>query len=199
MARTKRSGPDGRPLSAISAAFIEHNVFLKKLLTRFFADRHDIEDVAHEAYLRAYAAEQKKAIEQPKAFLFRVAKNVALTKLTRKSRQITDYLEEAGDSLVLEDVPAADSEVEAEEVLGIYCEAVASLPEKGRQVYLLRKVHGLSHKEIAERMNLSVSSVEKYLRNGLLACRRYIALREGGVPAADARVTRPASETKSRS
>ena len=168
-----------RTLSDVTAAFVEHNTFIKKFLTRFFSNRHDIEDVAQEAYLRAYAAEQKKAIQQPKAFLFRIARNVALTRLTQKSRQIIDYIEESGDPPFLEDMPSADAEVEAEECLGLYCEAVASLPEKGRQVYLLRKVHGLSHKAIAERMNLSVSSVEKYLVRGVLACKTYVQRREG--------------------
>ena len=46
-------------------------------------------------------AEQKKHIEQPKAFLFRIARNVALNELTRKSRQITDFIEEVSASVVL--------------------------------------------------------------------------------------------------
>jgi RNA polymerase sigma-70 factor (ECF subfamily) len=155
-----------RPLSAVSAAFLENHAFLKRFLARFFSDRQDIEDVAQEAFLRAYVAEQQKEIEQPRAYLFRIAKNLALTKLTKKSKNITDYLEESGASVVIEWGAAADSEVEAEESLGLYCEAVAALPEKCRQVFLLRKVHGLAHKEIAERMSLSVSSVEKYLLRG---------------------------------
>jgi RNA polymerase sigma factor (sigma-70 family) len=56
----------------------------------------------------------------------------------------------------------------------VYCEAVAALPKKCRQVFLLRKVHGLGHREIAERMGLSVSSVEKYLLRGIVDCRAYM-------------------------
>ena len=88
---------DRRPLSAVSAAFLENHAFLKRFLARFFLDRQDIEDVAQETYLRAYVAEQQKDIEQPKAYLFRIAKNIALTELTKKSKKITDYLEESGD------------------------------------------------------------------------------------------------------
>lgn len=171
-----------RSLSAVSAAFLENHVFLKRFLARFFSDREDIEDVAQEAYLRAYVAEQQKEIEQPKAYLFRIARNIALTELTKKSRKITDYLEESGASVVIECGPAADSEVEAQESLGLYCEAVAALPEKCRQVFLLRKVHGLAHKEIAKRMSLSVSSVEKYLHRGILECKAFVQEREGRVP-----------------
>ena len=176
---TDKKHAGGDALSAVSAAFVEHNTFIKKFLTRFFSDQRDIEDVAQEAYLRAYVAEQRKDIDQPKAYLFRIAKNIALTRLTRKSEQITDYIEDCGASVVIESDVSADMHVEAEETLGLYCEAVAALPEKCRQVYLLRKVHGLTHREIAQRMSLSVSSVEKYLRKGVLACRAYISVREG--------------------
>ena len=173
---------DRRPLSAVSAAFLENHAFLKQFLARFFSNRQDIEDVAQEAFLRAFVAEQQKEIEQPRAYLFRIAKNLALTKLTKKSNKITDYLEECGGSVVIECGAAADSEVEAQESLGLYCEAVAALPEKCRQAFLLRKVHGLAHKEIAERMSLSVSSVEKYLLRGILDCKAFVQERECRVP-----------------
>ncbi len=114
--------------------------------------------------------------------MFRIARNLALTQLTKKSTKITDYLEESGASVVIECRAAADSEVEAQESLGLYCAAVAALPEKCRQVFLLRKVHGLAHKEIAQRMSLSVSSVEKYLLRGILECKAFVQEREGLVP-----------------
>ncbi len=171
-----------RPLSAVSAAFLENNAILKRFLARFFSDSQDIEDVAQEAYLRAYVAEQQKEIEQPKAYLFRIARNLALTQLKKKSKKITDYLEDSGASVVIECGAAADTEVEAQESLGLYCEAVAALPEKCRQVFLLRKVHGLAHKEIAQRMSLSVSSVEKYLLRGILECKAFVQEQEGRVP-----------------
>ena len=172
--------------SPVTAAFLESGSFLKKFLSRFLPIQQDIEDVAQEAYLRAYVAEQRESIEQPKAFLFRVAKNLALTRLSRKSRQITEYIEDAGDSVVMLTAAASDEELEAQQCFGLYCEAVACLPEKCRQVFLLRKVHGLSHKEIGERMGLSISSVEKYLREGILACQMHLRDHEGMAIPSDA-------------
>jgi RNA polymerase sigma-70 factor (ECF subfamily) len=162
----------------MESVFMENFSLLKRFLARFFSERQDIEDVAQEAFLRAYVAEQRKTIKQPKAYLFRIAKNLALTKLEHKSRQIAyylnesgDYVCESGDSLDFRAEENTSAEVEALEMLGIYCDAVASLPEKCRQVFLLRKVHGLGHQEIAERMGLSISSVEKYLLKGILECK----------------------------
>lgn len=175
----KHSGGSDRPVASVTAAFVENSLFLKKFLARYFVNSQDIEDVAQETYLRAFAAEQKKYIEQPKAFLFRIAKNVALNELKRKSHQITDFIEDVSASVVLDTAASAEEEVEAQELLGLYCEAVASLPEKCRHIFLLRKVHGLAQKEIATRMSLSVSSVEKYLRQGVLTCRAFLDQREG--------------------
>jgi RNA polymerase sigma-70 factor (ECF subfamily) len=173
--------PVRRAETPVVSVFVENFSLLRRFLSRFFSERQDIEDVAQETFLRAYVAEQRKNIKQPKAYLFRIAKNLALTKLERKSRQIAYYINESGDCVCESgdnfDFTAQEStygEVEAQELLGIYCDAVASLPEKCRQVFLLRKVHGLGHQEIADRMGLSVSSVEKYLLRGILECKAYM-------------------------
>lgn len=167
-------------LSAVSSAFVEHNVFLKKFLARFLSEQQDIEDVVQEAYLRAYKTEQDREIEQPKAFLFQIAKNLALTELTRKSRQITDYINDVDFPAVTGDEPTTEEEVEARQHIALFCEAVAALPERRRRACLLRKVHGLPHQEIAERLEISVSAVEKHLLKGMLACRAYVREREQG-------------------
>lgn len=167
-------------LSAVSAAFLEHQSFLKKFLSRYLYNQQDIDDVAQETYLRAYQAEQKKDIEQPKAFLFSIARNIALTELTKKTRQIVDTIADLDDLVVTPGEATVENEIEAQQRLGIYCEAVAALPEQCRRAYLLRKIHGLSHKEIAGHMNLTVSSIEKHLSKGVLKCRAYVREREEG-------------------
>ena len=166
--------------ASVTVSFLENFTFLQKYLARYFTEHQDIEDVVQETYLRAYSAERHKVIEHPRAFLFRVARNLALTALKRKSRQITDYIEDFELPLAIGSADTVESEVEARQNIGIYCEAVTALPEQCRRVFLLRKVHGLSHKEIAERMNLTNSSVEKHILKGVLKCRAYVRERELG-------------------
>lgn len=169
-----KKAQDKRVVSTVSATFIANSDFLKKFLSRYFTNQQDIEDVAQEAYLRAFTAEKQNKVRSPKAFIFQVAKNVALSKLTKKSRQITDYLEDLPALEIAGTEAGVDEELEAEELLELYCQAVASLPEKCRQAFILRKVHGLSHKEISKQMSVSSSSVDKYLRRGLLTCDEYL-------------------------
>ena len=53
-----------------------------------------------------------------------------------------------------------------------FSKVLSSLPEKNRRAILLRKLYCLSHKEIAKKMDVSVSSVEKYIATGLKICKQ---------------------------
>ena len=163
--------------SGISDAFLENAEFLRRYVRQILPSYHEAEDVAQEAYMRAFVAEKKTHIKQPKAFLFQVARNVALTRLARKSRQIHQCIEELSEPNSSMVDAATDDYVEALELLETYSEAVIALPPKCRDVFLLRKVYGFKHKEIAQRMGISISSVEKYVRRGILACQDHLAKR----------------------
>jgi len=171
--------------TAVYEAYVHHQAALKRFISRFLPNLHDIEDVSQETFLRAFSTEKERQIEQPKSFLFRIAKHIALTQLTRKSRQITDYLEEIDHRDALLKAESAEDEILAEESLGVHCEAVATLPPQCRRVYLMRKVYGMTHKEIAGRLDISVSTVEKHLIKGVEQCDYYVHERNGeSVPAA---------------
>jgi len=161
----------------ILAAFEKHQTALKRFISRYLRNTQDIEDVAQEAFLRAYNAERSTHVQQPKSFLFRIAKNIAISELRSKSRKITDYIEDQDESSVLVGEWSPEDEMIAQQKLGIHCEAVASLTEKCRRVYLMRKVYGLSHKEISERLGIAASTVEKHLMNGVQACDEFIRIR----------------------
>ena len=157
-------------LSAVTGAFIEHGSYLKAFLRRFMHRQDDIEDIAQEAFARAFKVEQETDINHPKTLLFTIAKNIALNELRTKSRRVTDYIEEC--STPPEMVGATiEEEIEALDKLETYCVAIDKLPPQCRRVYLLRKVHGLRHKEIAEKLNISIRSVERHLQKGATRCR----------------------------
>ena len=85
----------------ILAASEKHQTALKRFISRYLRNTQDIEDVAQEAFLRAYNAERSTHVQQPKSFLFRIAKNIAISELRSKSRKITDYIEDQDESSVL--------------------------------------------------------------------------------------------------
>ena|SRR3984885_5109605 len=170
--------------TAVQDAFLENQSALKRFISRFFRSVQDVEDVAQETFLRAYRAESGKSIAQPKAFLFRIAKHIALNQLSRRSHQVTEYLEDLGDSDVLIGAGSLEDEVAAHQAVGLHCEAIAALTPHCRRVYMLRKVHGMSQKEIASSLGIAVSTVEKHLIKGVAECGRYIRGRHGAEPRA---------------
>ena len=161
-------------LSRIVKAFVENEKVLKSFLARYLARRQDIDDVVQETFLKAYKAGQKTEIQSPKAFLFQVAKNTALKELTRKSTLITGYIEDSVSPEVIEDTLSVEDQVDTRQKLTLFGRAVATLPKQCKRAFILRKVYGLSHKEIAGQLNLSVSTVEKHVANGLLRCSDYM-------------------------
>ena len=90
---------------------------LKAFLRRFFTRSEDIDDVAQEAFLRAFDASSSQEIRSPKAYLFRVARNLALRDLSKKSRQLTDYLDDAIDDSILGQEGSVEEELIAQQKL----------------------------------------------------------------------------------
>jgi len=165
-----------RAVSRILEVYKGNKTALKQYLRRFVARAEDVEDIAQEAFLRAFAAESIREIQSPKAFLFKVAKNVALNERVRQSHAPTVPLEDFGETNVLYDNSqvTVEDQVEGRERLHLFARAVAELPPQCARVFLMRKVYGLTCKEIALRLEISESTVEKHAALGLLRCSNYM-------------------------
>jgi RNA polymerase sigma factor (sigma-70 family) len=148
-------------------------------------------EIEREALLHSDAAEHNKAIEKPKSILLlRIAKHLALSQLRRKARQITQYMGDSAESTVVDWESSTEGKTGLGEELRLHCEAVTDLAPQCRQVYLLRKVHGFSHKEIAAHLRIAVSTVEKHLIKAVEHCDRYVRqtdLRSRNTPDGDQR------------
>jgi RNA polymerase sigma-70 factor (ECF subfamily) len=158
-------------MSSILKAYLENEAALKRFLARFLR-RDEADDLAQETFLRAYAAESLETITAPKAFLFRVAKNLALNERAKHANATTDALEDIAGSAVLEDgsQPMVDDQIAARQQVRALTEAIGSLPPQCARVFVLRKVHGMSYQAIAESVGISVSTAEKHVALGLLRC-----------------------------
>lgn len=161
-----------RGLTPIESAYRSNTGSLKRFLRRFFACTADVEDIMQEAFLKAYEAEHVTEIKQPRAFLFKTAKNLALNEQAKRRNRRTDAVADLEALTVLFDVHA-DSRDEPEtqaliqEQLVLAQSAIDELTPRVREVFELRKVYGLKQREIAERLGISQSTVEKHIAKGL--------------------------------
>jgi RNA polymerase sigma-70 factor (ECF subfamily) len=166
----------------LAKEILVHERALRGYLGRFFKNVADIEDVVQETYARLLGLNDSAAtaVRNWHAFLFASARNVALDRI-RKARIVSlDTLAEMGSADVLDQTPSADEALNARQELGLLLETIASLPDRCRETLTLRKLYGLSQREIAERLGISESTVEKHVAYGVRLCaERMFAMRGG--------------------
>ena len=164
-------------ISGIYETFIGSESALRRYIARLVYRPEDVDDMVQETFLRAYRATEQRAIDYPKAYLFRVAKSVAIRELSKKTNQITDYMEEA-ELEALQESGSTEQQLEAEEKIRFYCDAIAELPPQCRRVFLMRKYQAMSHKEIASALGISVGAVEKQVTLGIKRTMAYLNHKE---------------------
>ncbi|OLF52992.1 sigma-70 family RNA polymerase sigma factor [Pseudomonas chlororaphis] len=128
------------------------------------------EDVVHDAYVRVLERSSDTPIEQPRAFLYRTALNLVIDGHRRNALRQVESLE------VLDNEerffsPSPHTCIDHGQRLDMLQRALAELPTLCRESFLLRKLEGLSHPEIAERLGISRSLVEKHIVNAMKHCR----------------------------
>lgn len=134
----------------------------------------DARDVAQEAHLRLLDAHGRTPPASPRAYLFRIAQNLA-TDLLRRRR----HRETLGDpGYELQPDPAASPErtAEAQRVLEQLPEALADLPERTTEAFRLVRLEHLSFAEAATRMQLSERMVRIHVARALLHCQQRLDL-----------------------
>lgn len=163
---------------------------LTRYIRRHWRNESDVADLRQEIYVRIHASAQRQLPLHPKAFLFTIAHN-HLINVARSARVVSLDLVADLDT-AFPDLAAIDldRQLSAREELRRVQEGLERLPPRCRQVMLLRRVEGLSTREVAEQLGISVSTVENQLIHGMRALTDFMAGGDGRVRRADARKTR---------
>ena len=165
-------------ISNISKAFVEQQGPLKVFISRLVRRPQDIDDIAQETFVRAFLAEQKGGIEHPKAYIYRVARNLAFEILTKKSAQLTSYIEDYTDKSILQSGEDVEGNAILSEKFTRVKAAIAEMPPQCQRVFIMHKVYGFKYKEISQQLGISVSTVEKHIMTGLKKCRQSVKSQE---------------------
>jgi len=156
-----------------------HRPELLRFLVARVGDRDEAEDVVQELWLKLSSA-HVGPVANGRGYLFRMAQNLVLDRLRerkrRERRERKWTAEETG--LGPEGMEVADGARNAEELLlerdeiARIASAIANLPEGARRAFRLHKIDGLSHGEVAERLGISKSGVEKHMAVAMKYLRR---------------------------
>jgi RNA polymerase sigma-70 factor (ECF subfamily) len=150
-----------------------HEAALHAWLGGRFPGVHDVDDVVQESYARLLRARETGSIACPRAFLFVTARNLALNQLRHQRHERPEGAAEVDVAGVLDDSAAIPDAVASAEDLRLLIEAIATLPERCRQIVTLRKIYGLSQKAVAARLGISECTVESQGSIGLHKCIAY--------------------------
>lgn len=161
--------------SRIFGIFQANKGLIAHVLRRFSLSQVDIADISQETILRALEAEKRTEIREPRGFLVGIAKNIALTELKRRSKNTVQLLDDFSPETYVSDEPAVDEIVESRQRMEIFGRAVSQLPPQCQKVFILKHVHGASHQEIASKLGIAISTVEKHVALGLKRCRQAMA------------------------
>jgi len=145
---------------------------LRRFVRSRVASRHDAEDVIQEAYLRVLRYSAEHVVESEERLLFSAARNLAVDDSRRRKvreRKVADCA-----VLAAEDSPPTDEVVDARQRLKHVETAIALLPVRCREIFLMHRIDGMSYSEIARSVGISVSAVEKHIARACLSIDAYV-------------------------
>ena len=154
---------------------------LLNFLSRAVNDRHAAADLAQESYVRVLALQQSgEHVAEPRALLYRTARNLVIDRHRRGAVRGQAFESDAGDDggddvfdtlaapAASEPETAAMSAQAVEAMLAV----IGDLPLRCREAFILHKFDGLPQAEVARRMGISVTMVERHIKLAMQACRR---------------------------
>jgi RNA polymerase sigma-70 factor (ECF subfamily) len=152
-----------------------HEGVLRSWLRGKFPALIDPDNLVQESLTRVWQARIAGKVSSPKALLFTTARNLALDQLRRRQVVGIDAIAEIADLPVFEDGPTAAETAAHNQELELLTQAIQSLPERCRQVLTLRKIYGLSQREIAAQLGITEHTVEAQIGSGMRRCAEFLA------------------------
>jgi RNA polymerase sigma-70 factor (ECF subfamily) len=155
--------------ASLLRTIVERYDEIKTRLARSLGSRDLADEVLHETYLRLRRAEVDGAIEKPDAFIFRTALNIATDKRREASRRasLAKVLTITG---LEEDTRNFSDEMETRLQVETLKRALAELPPRRRAIFVAARVDGMTHDDIARRLGLSRTMIQKELRRAISHC-----------------------------
>lgn len=151
----------------IEELFHWYQAELTRRLLAMVNSRDAAADLLQDTYVRLLRFTSTQPVEQPRALLHRIAANLAIDHLRTKRGGLhnAEALEAALD--VPCPVPSQEQALLAKERLCLFIQAVEGLPPRTKEAFLLYRLSGCSYREIAGRMGISISGVDKHIRRAI--------------------------------
>jgi len=156
-----------------------HEPALRAYLSKRFPSLPDHDDLVQETYARLLRHSDPLRLTHPRAYLFVTARNAAVDFFRRRQSHPNETIEEMPEvaPCLIDQTPGVLDSLERRQRREVLTEALRALPERCREVMLLRYLDGRSSKEIGLRLGISVGTVKGHLLKGVRDCTRFFEMR----------------------
>ncbi|MFB9262973.1 RNA polymerase sigma factor [Bradyrhizobium erythrophlei] len=156
-------------ISSLRSLLLAEYVEFDRRLTRRLGSPDLASEALNETYLRLEGLREIGPVRSPKAYLFRIALNIASDRRRADKRRLTA---DEVDSLleIPDDRPDAARVIEDRSEVNLLRRAIAELPERRRRVLVLSRVDGMPNREIAALLGVTVRTVETDLKQAVEHC-----------------------------
>jgi len=164
---------DALCMSEIDIWFAQKILPLELILMQFlqqnWRNKSDIDDLCQDVYVRVYEAARTQIPEKTKPFLLATARNLLIDRFRQERIIPIDVVEDLESVNSLVEEPEPDRVVMARQELRLLQIALDRLPKRCREAVIMRKIEGLSRREIALRMGITEDTVKRHLADGVCA------------------------------
>lgn len=151
----------------VGSQILPHEADVRAWLRRTGGLAADVDDIIQETYCRLAALEAVTHIVSGRAYFFRTARNIAIERIRRARIVRIDCVTEIDALNVVDDEPSPERIVAGRRELLRVQRLIEGLPERCRQIFTLRRIQGLSQREVAARLGVTENVVETQSMRGL--------------------------------
>jgi RNA polymerase sigma-70 factor (family 1) len=165
------------PTETFIKLFAESRQALLKYIRRFVRSSETAKEIVQEAFLRTYR--ERDSIITPRAFLFSTARNLAANEIRHRRTVERDTLASSDEVPVDAQYESLESGLLRDERNRLIQQAIDRLPPQCRAAFTLRVFHECSYREVADRLGISVKTVEKHISRGIRETNHYLQAQYG--------------------
>lgn len=159
----------------VAGNVIPHEAALRARLRHMAVAAEEIDDIVQETYLNIARLNSVEHIRDGRGYLFTAARMVMLQRLRRNRIVRIDHLTDAQALTLEDDAPGPERQAAARRELARVRRIIEDLPPRCREIFELRRVEGVSQREIAQRLDLPEHTIEQQATRGLKLILKAIA------------------------
>lgn len=141
--------------------FTRYKRDILSVIWRILKDHRQAADISQELYIRLSQADIGK-YRSEQALVKQITHHICHDMLRQKYDRPLDYVPDMTD-VVRDTAPDTADVIEANDEVQVLLRALLTLPRRQRQIFRMRKIHGMSNKEIARRLDLSENTIERHM------------------------------------